>query len=105
MNMVALGFIVVAALMDVASNLCVAKSKGFSRPFWVVATLVLVWGAFLALGHAVQQIDVSIGYAMWGAIGVLGTALVGRLFLHQKINRQGVLGIAMVIGAIVLLNQ
>ncbi|MGJ8514488.1 DMT family transporter [Carnimonas bestiolae] len=104
MNVLPAVFVVMAALMDVIANLCVAKSRGFSRLGWGLASILLIWAAFFTLGFAVKSIDVSIAYASWGAIGVLGTALLGRIVFKQKISARSMIGIVMVIAAVGLLS-
>lgn len=104
MTLVSVFYVVMAGLLDVVANLCVAKSNGFSRRAWGAASILLIWSAFFVLGFAVKEIDVSIAYAIWGAIGVLGTALVGRIVFKHKISPRSMVGIVMVIIAVGLLG-
>lgn len=77
MNTLALFFVICSALIDVAANMMVAKSEGFRRWRWGVGAIVMVWIAFALLGQAVRYMDLATAYAMWGAIGVIGTE-IGR---------------------------
>lgn len=97
-------FVVMAALLDIVANLCIAKSRGFSRPVWGFASILLIWTAFFTLGFAVKEIDISIAYSAWGAIGVLGTVLLGRVIFRQKISPRSMVGVAMVIAAVGVLS-
>lgn len=78
MNTLALFFVICSALIDVAANMMVAKSEGFRRWRWGVGAIVMVWIAFALLGQAVCYMDLATAYAMWGAIGVIGTATCVR---------------------------
>ncbi|XFC39343.1 multidrug efflux SMR transporter [Stenotrophomonas indicatrix] len=104
MNMMALFFVICSALIDVAANLMVAKSDGFRRWRWGVGAIVLVWIAFALLGQAVRNMDLATAYAMWGAIGVIGTATCGRLLFGNRLRPIGWIGIGLVTAAVLLLS-
>ncbi|KAF1016817.1 MAG: Spermidine export protein MdtI [Stenotrophomonas maltophilia] len=104
MNALALFFVVRSALIDVAANMMVARSEGFRRPWRGVGAIVLVWIAFALLGQAVRYMDLATAYALWGAIGVIGTASCGRLLFGHRLRPIGWLGIALVTGAVLLLS-
>lgn len=104
MNTTALFFVICSALIDVAANMMVAKSEGFRRWQWGVAAVVMVWIAFALLGQAVRHLDLATAYALWGAIGVIGTAAWGRLLFGNRLRPIGWIGIALVTGAVLLLS-
>lgn len=104
MNMTALFFVICSALLDVAANMMVARSDGFRRWRWGAGAIVLVWMAFALLGQAVRHIDLATAYALWGAIGVIGTATCGRLLFGHRLRPIGWVGIALVTAAVGLLS-
>ncbi|WP_313146722.1 multidrug efflux SMR transporter [Stenotrophomonas sp.] len=104
MNMTALLFVICSALLDVAANMMVARSDGFRRWRWGAGAIVLVWMAFALLGQAVRHLDLATAYALWGAIGVIGTATCGRLLFGNRLRPIGWVGIALVTAAVLLLS-
>ena len=66
--------------------------------------LILVALAFTCLAFAVRKMDLAVAYAMWGALGILGTSLGGWLLFNQKIKLTGWLGICVLIGGITLMH-
>ncbi len=56
------------------------------------------------LGQAVRYMDLATAYAMWGAIGVIGTATCGRLLFGNRLRPIGWVGIALVTVAVLLLS-
>ena len=104
MNMTALFFVICSALIDVAANMMVARSDGFRRWRWGAGAIMLVWIAFPMLGQAVRHIDLATAYALWGAIGVIGTATCGRLLFGNRLRPIGWVGIALVTAAVLLLS-
>ncbi|MBY5980791.1 SMR family transporter [Ferrimonas balearica] len=99
-----LGYVVMAAALDIGANLCAAKSKGFAHRGWAVATIVLILSAFTALAQAVKGMDLAVAYATWGALGIVGTALLGQALLGHRLKPIGWAGIAVMIVAVVLIK-
>lgn len=96
--------IVVAAGLDIVANLFLAKSEGFKRLGYGLSAIFLVALAFTCLAFAVRKMDLAVAYAMWGALGILGTSLGGWLLFNQKIKLTGWLGICVLIGGITLMH-
>lgn len=97
-------FVTGSALIDIAANMMVAKSQGFRRLGWGLGAIVLVWTAFALLGQAVKSMDLSIAYAMWGAIGITGTALFSRILFGHRLRPIGWLGIVLIATAVAVLS-
>lgn len=98
-------FIVTSALIDIVANMFLVRSQNFRIISWGLASIGLIWVAFILLAQAVVTIDISVAYAMWGAIGIVGTAICGRLFFGQRIKPLGWFGIILILSAILLLNM
>ncbi|MEL4474044.1 SMR family transporter [Shewanella algae] len=98
------GYVVLAALIDIAANMALTRSNGFKRKFWGTLAILLVLSAFTLLAQAVKEIDLAIAYASWGAIGILGTAIGGALLFKQRLKPIGWVGIAVVIAAVITMK-
>ncbi|MBO2662817.1 MULTISPECIES: SMR family transporter [Shewanella] len=98
------GYVVLAALIDIAANMALTRSNGFKRKLWGVLAILLVLSAFTLLAQAVKEIDLAIAYASWGAIGILGTAIGGALLFKQRLKPIGWVGIAVVIAAVITMK-
>jgi len=103
MNLTAFLFVTCSALIEIAANMMVAKSGGFRKLGWGIAAIMMVWVAFALLGQAVKTLDLATAYAMWGAIGVIGTAVCGRVLFGNRLRPIGWIGIALVTGAVAVL--
>lgn len=98
-------YVILAAVLDIFANRLIAMSHGFRKPLPGIGALICVAAAFFFLERAIQYMNLAIAYASWGAIGILGTAIMGHLFLKQPLSIRGKLGIACVLSAIVLLRN
>ncbi|HAM61753.1 MAG TPA: QacE family quaternary ammonium compound efflux SMR transporter, partial [Psychrobacter sp.] len=45
-----------------------------------------------------------IAYALWGGLGIVLTSLVGVFFFKQSLDTAAVVGIAMIVGGVVVMN-
>ncbi|CBG40593.1 SMR family transporter [Helicobacter mustelae] len=97
-------FVLMAALLDILANLLLKKSNGFANKFYGVGAICAVLIAFVAISFAMDFMPLSIAYASWGAIGIVGTILGGYFFFGEKINKIGILGVICVLFSIVLLH-
>jgi spermidine export protein MdtI len=99
-----IGAVILAAVLDIAANLLLTKSRGFTVMRYSISALVLVGLAFTCLAFAVQGMDLAVAYAMWGAFGILGTSLGGWALFGQRLKGKAWVGIAMLIGGISILH-
>ena len=60
-------------------------------------------GAVSCLAYIVTALPLAVAWALWMALGVLGTALGGWLFFAQKIHPQGWAGLVILLGGMILL--
>lgn len=97
-------FVILAALLDIFANLCIAASRGFRRIWYGLAAYALVGSAFYSLSLAVKTMDLAVAYAMWGAFGIIGTALGGWIMLKQRPGMLAWLGMAVLILGMILLH-
>ena len=98
MQITGLFYIILAVIADVIANVCLKKSNGF-------ASLALIGVAFLLMAQALVTLDLSIAYAVWGALGILLTTCVYKAFFGLRIKPLGFVGIATMISGIVLLKM
>lgn len=79
-------------------------SKGFTV---LKPTLICIVGyamSYYLFGLCLQNIDLSIGYATWGAVGTIVTPVVGYFVYKQKITKIGVFAIVLITISIITLN-
>lgn len=94
-----------AALIDVIANLLLKASNGFRKIGYGISSIVMVVIAFYLLSLALNFMDLAVAYSSWGAIGIIGTILGGRLFFDERLNTIGYVGVVAVLSAVVLLHS
>lgn len=94
----------IAIVSEVIGTSALNASAGFSR-LW--PSLVVVAGyavAFYCLSLALKSIPVGIAYAIWSGVGVALIALVGWAIFGQALDAPAVIGIALIVAGVVVLN-
>lgn len=92
-----------ASGLDIASNLMLKKSQGFTRKAYGLVAMLLMIGALSCLAYIVTGLPLAVAWALWTSLGVLGAALGGWLFFGQRIRAQGWAGMAILLAGMVLL--
>ena len=78
----------------VATNL-LKVSDGFTKLLPTVGSLTL---------YAISFYFVSIVYAIWSGVGIVLTAIVAYFALGQKIDTAGLIGMALIISGVLVIN-
>ncbi|AEW98638.1 DMT family transporter [Streptantibioticus cattleyicolor] len=98
-------FLLLAIITEVAGTSLLKATAGFTRLWPTAACLACYAVAFLALARAIGRgLHVGVGYAMWSGLGTTLIVLIGALFLHEPLTAAKVLGVALVIAGVVVLN-
>lgn len=79
-------------------------SHQFTRIAPTILSVVGYGFAFYFLGLALKFIPVGIAYAMWSGLGIVLIAIIGRVLFGQRLDLPAVLGIAMILAGIMVIN-
>ena len=104
MNAGSLLLLLVAILSEVAGTVALKASDGFAR-LGPTALVVVGYGlTFYFLGLALKQIPLGVAYAIWSGLGTAGAVLAGVLLWRESLNLAGVIGIALIVAGVLILN-
>lgn len=76
----------IAAVFEVIFAMGMKYSSGFTNTAATAVTGVAVIGGIFFLSLAMKTLPVSVAYPVWTAIGVLGTVVLGYLFLGEGVT-------------------
>lgn len=93
-----------SVVLDILANMALSVSDGFKKKRWGVLAVLLIMAAFAFLALAVQGMPLIVAYTVWGVLSIAGTAVATWFFLGQPMNRTIVLGLAILILAVVLMQ-
>ena len=70
-----------------------------------LAIVVLGYGAaFYCLSLTLQSLSVGVAYAIWSGLGIVLISLVGWLLYGQKLDLPAVVGMAMIVGGVLVIQ-
>lgn len=97
------GYLMIAAVFEIAFALGTNATKGFTKLWPSVFTLLAAAGGIFTLSLALKTLDVGVGYTVWTGIGSIGTVILGALIYKEKITVPKLISFAAIIaGAITL---
>ena len=94
--------------VSIACELVAASVTTSTRGFTVLKpTIICILGygfSYFLFGLCLSEIDLSVGYATWGAVGTIVTPIVGYFVYKQKLTKIGVFALFLIIVSIIALN-
>jgi multidrug transporter EmrE-like cation transporter len=94
----------IAIIAEVIATSALKSSEGFTKP---LASIVVVLGyviAFYCLSLTLKTIPVGIAYAIWSGVGIVLITTVAWFVFDQKLDVWGIIGIALIISGVLILN-
>lgn len=97
-------YLALAIVAEVVGTTALKATDGFTRlwPSVVVAVSYLL--AFYLLSLVLRSIPVGIAYAIWAGLGIVLVAAVGVVVYGQRPDLPALLGMAMIIGGVVVIQ-
>ena len=94
----------IAIVAEVIATSALKSSEGFTKP---IASIVVVLGymiAFYCLSLTLKTIPVGIAYAVWSGVGIVLITTVAWFVFDQKLDVWGIIGIALIMSGVLVLN-
>ena len=95
----------VSIVLEVFATTMMKLSEGFSLPLFTVLTLAGYLVSFTLLTFTLKHLSLGLVYGIWGGVGTVLTAAIGIVAWGDPFNWITCVGIALVVGGVVLLNQ
>ena len=92
-----------AIVLEVIATTLLKISDGFSKWLPTAASLLLYAVCFYFVALALRSIPVGTVYAIWSGCGIVLIVLIG-LALGQKLDPPAVLGIALIVAGVAVIN-
>ncbi|APX11542.1 DMT family transporter [Tateyamaria omphalii] len=97
-------YLIVAVAAETIGTTALQASNQFTRTGPTILVIVAYGFAFYFLGIALKYIPVGIAYALWSGLGIVLIALIGVAVFGQRLDLPAALGLAMIIGGIVVIQ-
>lgn len=97
-------FLGIAIVGEVIATSALKASQGFTQLLPSLVVLVGYGVAFFFLSLTLKAIPIGIAYATWSGAGVVLVAVIGRFWFEQKLDTPAVVGMALIIVGVLLMN-
>ncbi len=97
-------YLALAIVAEVIGTSALKASEGFTRLWPSVTVVVSYCLAFYLLGLVLRSMPVGIAYAFWAGLGIVLVTLVGILVYGENPDLPALLGLAMIVGGVVVIQ-
>lgn len=97
-------YLIIAVLAETIGTTALQASNQFTRIGPTILVVIAYAIAFYFLGIALKYIPVGIAYALWSGLGIVFIALIGFAVFGQTLDLAAIVGLAMIIGGIVVIQ-
>lgn len=96
--------LIIAGLFETFWAYELKLSEGFTKVLPSILTIAGMIVSFGLLAHALKTLPLSVGYAVWTGIGIVGAAVLGIVFLKEPASAVKILCILLIGVGIIGLN-
>lgn len=94
----------IAIAAEIFGTLSLKASDGLSKLTPSLGVVIGYATAFTLMAMSLKKLDVGLTYAIWSGVGIIGAAIGGVVFFDQQLSRMSILGMAIIIVGVVLMN-
>ena len=94
----------VAIVVEVGATAALPRTAGFTQPGWALFVICGYAVSIWLLALVVRQIPVSVAYAVWSGAGTALVAIVGLMFLGERLDAVKAAGLVAIIAGVVAVN-
>ena len=96
--------LVLAIVFEVLGTSAMQAAQHFTKLLPTLVMVVCYAVAFYFLSYTLRAIPVGIAYAIWSGLGIVLISLAGYFVFGQKLDFAAVLGLALIVAGVVVLN-
>jgi small multidrug resistance pump len=97
-------YLAIAVFGEVIATSALKASDQFTRPVPSAIVVVGYATAFFFLSLSLNNLPLGIAYAIWAGAGTMLIVLLGCLLFQQALNTAAVIGIALIVAGVVMIN-
>jgi small multidrug resistance pump len=93
-----------AIVAETIATSALKASNGFTK---LGPSIIVVIGyacAFYSLSVTLRTMPVGVAYAVWSGVGIVLVALIGWFVYGQRLDPATLIGMAMIIGGVIVMN-
>jgi small multidrug resistance pump len=97
-------YLAISIVAEVIATSSLKASEEFTKPIPSIIVVVGYAVAFHFLSLTLKTIPLGVAYAFWSGAGVTLVAVVGWVLFGQKLDLPAIIGMAMIVGGVVVMQ-
>lgn len=97
-------FLALAILLESAGTIFMKLSEGFSKLWFAGATVAAYGLCFYFLSLSLKVIPLGVAYAIWAALGIILSNVVGVFLFKQSFDLAVGIGVSLIVLGVVVIN-
>lgn len=97
-------FLCIAICAEVFATSMLKYAQEFTRLWPSLGVIIGYSISFYMLTLSLRTIPVGITYAVWAGLGIVLMALIGWLFLGEKLDTAAIIGMILIISGVLVMN-
>lgn len=93
-----------AICCEVFGTFMMKSAQGFTVLLPSIACVVGYVLCFWLLGKALVTVNLSVGYAIWAALGIVLTAIIAAVAFGEHFSILAIVGIVLIVAGVVMVN-
>ncbi len=97
-------YLATAIIGELLGTTFLKMSDGFTKLSFSTLSLVAYGLCFFFLAKSLEDLDLSLAYAVWSGVGIILATTVSVFYFKESINLLTLLGIVLIIIGVVIVN-
>ncbi|MBP1760386.1 MAG: cation/cationic drug transporter [Firmicutes bacterium] len=97
-------YLILAIMLELCGTTLMKLSNGLTKMLPTVGMFVSYTLCFWLLSLSLKEIEVSMAYAIWSAVGIAVISVIGIVFFGETINALKIVSILLIIFGVIGLN-
>ena len=98
-------FLLIAIFCEVAGTMLLPVSQNFTKIIPTVSLTIFYLVSFYLMTFVMDKLPIAIVYATWSGLGIFTLALVSYFVFNQSLNFLSLVGLALIVIGVVLVNM
>lgn len=90
-------YLIAAIISETFATSMLKQAEGFTVLVPSAATVVGYALSFFFLSQALKELDISVAYAIWSALGIVLITIIGIFFFHEHVSALKILFISLIL--------
>lgn len=94
-------YLLIAGILEMCWAVGLKYTHGFSNLVPSILTLISMAASFLFLSLALRDLPISMAYAIWTGIGIVGTVIAGLILFQETLTPWQSLSVVLIVAGLI----